>query len=321
MSDGGALFRVRSDAQARVKAQMQEILINKNDVGGYEYNAAVTLIKHINRVLEQQFFEESADGMDGLGSEMPNTLTNYKSNIAIKKINVKRQSITEAQAASSTINIVAPEITTNANAQDEADRQNTARLLMIGIKESIAAAITSIFGAQITNPILCITDGSDFRTVYEYNLHRILSAVKRGAKLPTAAWLRQMMVDVMATTFDWRESAATNLEQLSIAIAKAATYGVRFHNDMKGLVITEIFSHAAQQPWGSELAGEQRKIKAKYLYNRVYDAESIIDMMIYLATVDKQRNCQEATAPENSKTSNMVNISIERLQQLVQHLP
>ena len=57
MSDAGALFRVRSDAQAHVKAQMQEILIHKNDVGGYGYNSAVTLIKHINRVLEQQLFE------------------------------------------------------------------------------------------------------------------------------------------------------------------------------------------------------------------------------------------------------------------------
>ena len=57
--------------------------------------------------------------MVGLSSK---TLTNYKSNVAIKKSDVKRQSIAEAQAASSTINIVAPEITTNANAQDEADR-------------------------------------------------------------------------------------------------------------------------------------------------------------------------------------------------------
>ena len=68
-----------------------------------------------------------------------------------------------------------------------------------------------------------------------------------------------MMVGVMATTFDWRESAATNLEQLSTAIEKTAikktsTYGVRFHNNMKGLVIMEIFAHAAQQLWGFELA-------------------------------------------------------------------
>ena len=77
MSDGGALFRVRSDAQSRVKAQMQEISIQKNNVGGYEYNAAVTLIKQINRVLEQQLFDDLTDGMVRIGSAKPNTLTGY----------------------------------------------------------------------------------------------------------------------------------------------------------------------------------------------------------------------------------------------------
>ena len=60
--------------------------------------------------------------MVGLSSETSNTLTNFKSNVAIKKSDVKRQSIAEAQAASSKINIVAPEITTKADVQDEADR-------------------------------------------------------------------------------------------------------------------------------------------------------------------------------------------------------
>ena len=101
---------------------MQELSITKNDVGGYEYNTAVTLIKQIKLVLEQQLFEESANGMVGLGRERPITLINFKSNIAIKKREVKRQSIAEAQAASSTINIVAPKITTNADAQDKEDR-------------------------------------------------------------------------------------------------------------------------------------------------------------------------------------------------------
>ena len=96
----------------------------------------------------------------------------------------------------------------------------------------------------------------------------------------------------MATSFDWRESAATNLKQPSTAIAKAATYGVRFHNDMKGLVIAKNVAHAAQQPRGSKMAEAQRKIKAKYLYNRVHDSESIIDMMIFLAAADEQRNLQ-----------------------------
>ena len=58
-----------------------------------------------------------------------------------------------------------------------------------------------------------------------------------------------MMVDVMATTFDWRESAATNLQKRSTAIAKAATYGVQFHNNMKGFVLTANVTYTVQQTW------------------------------------------------------------------------
>ena len=184
--------------------------------------------------------------MVGLGSETQNTLTNFKSNVAIKKSDIKRHSTAEAQASSSTINIVAPEITTNADAQDKADRQNTARLAAIGVKEAIASVITSIVRAQITNPILHTTYGSDFRTVNEYELHQLLGAVKGGSERPSATEIIQMMVDVMATTFDWLESAATNLEKFSTAIAKAATYSVRFQYDMKGLVITANVAYAAQ---------------------------------------------------------------------------
>ena len=99
MSDGGSLFRVHIDSQARVEAQMQELSIMNNDVDGYECNAAVILLKQINRVLEQQLFKESADGMVRIGSKSPNTLTRYKFNVAIKKSDVKKQSIAKAATA------------------------------------------------------------------------------------------------------------------------------------------------------------------------------------------------------------------------------
>ena len=70
-----------------------------------------------------------------------------------------------------------------ANAQDEAYIQNTAGLASIGVKEEIAAAITSIVGAQITNPILRTTDGSDFRTVDEYELRYFLLYPKHAQQL------------------------------------------------------------------------------------------------------------------------------------------
>ena len=53
--------------------------------------------------------------MVGIGSETPDTLTNLKSNVAIRKRDVKRQYIAEVVAARSANNIVAPKIKTNAN--------------------------------------------------------------------------------------------------------------------------------------------------------------------------------------------------------------
>ena len=87
---------------------------------------------------------------------------------------------------------------------------------------------------------------------------------------------------------------------------------------MKGLVVTANVSYAEQQTWGSDLTEAQRKIKVKYLYNKVHDAESIISMMRYLAAADEQRNPQEATATDTNETANMINLGIERLQKLVQ---
>ena len=126
--------------------------IMNNDVDGYECNAAVILLKQINRVLDQQLFEESADGMVRLGSKSPNTLTRYKFNVAIKKSDVKKQSIAKAATASTTDSVVALEITTNSDAQDESDIQNSARLVAIGVKEAITEDIMVIMGDHITKP-------------------------------------------------------------------------------------------------------------------------------------------------------------------------
>ena len=128
--------------------------------------------------------------MVGLGSKTLNVLTKFKSNVATKKSNDKKQYIAEVAAASSVTNIVAPKITTNANAQDEVDRHNTARIKAIGIKEGIVAEIMLVVRAQITNPILCTTDGSDFRTVNDYVLHQLLSAVMGGAEQPYSTVIR-----------------------------------------------------------------------------------------------------------------------------------
>ena len=64
--EGGALFKVRSEAKERVLAAFTAIDLHKNKVGGYAYNDANTLITEIKRVLAEQLFEDSTDEMKGL---------------------------------------------------------------------------------------------------------------------------------------------------------------------------------------------------------------------------------------------------------------
>ncbi len=143
--EGGALFKIRSETKERVLAAFAAIDIRKNEVGGYAYNDANTLVTEIEGVLAEQLFEDSTDGMKGLLSTANNTLTEYKANISIKRKDVLKDSKDAADHLSNSSGTpVQPEITTNSDAQEEVDRQNTYRLAAIGVKEGVAAGITSV---------------------------------------------------------------------------------------------------------------------------------------------------------------------------------
>jgi hypothetical protein len=273
--EGGALFRVRSEAEARVLAEMAELVLLKNDVGGYAYNDATILITQINRVLERQLFDDSSDGMKGLASDSTNTLNNYKATISIKKKEVLAASKAAAALLSTTTNVVAPEIENNSDAQDETDRQNMFRLAAIGVKEGIAKGITKIVGKDITNSILRTTDGSDFKSVDDYQLHQLITAISAGAERPEASNIRRQFVHLAGTVFDWRETVATNVERMATLAVKSQGYGLHVHDDLKAIIILANVEWAAQQKWGLEISVAHRSIVAKFKYNHAHDAASI----------------------------------------------
>ena len=164
-------------------AAFATIDIRKNEVGGYAYNNANTLITEIERVLAEQLFEDSMDGMKGLLSTTKNTLTEYKATISIKRKDVLRDSKDAAdRLTSSSGTTVQPEIATNSNTQEEADRQNTYQLAPIGVKEGVAEGITKIVRKDITNPILHMSDGISFKSVDDYQLHQLVTAITEGTE-------------------------------------------------------------------------------------------------------------------------------------------
>ena len=142
---------------------MLEIRIHKNKAGSYAYNDVDTLLIKIGIFLERQLYEDSADGMKGLASDVKNALNKYKSTIHIKKRDVLATSRASAECASTDDSTVDPYISNNSDTQDKADRQNVFRLSAIGVKEGITEGITKIVGRYITNPILRTTDDSNFK--------------------------------------------------------------------------------------------------------------------------------------------------------------
>ena len=98
--DGGALFRVHTEARTRVLTEMLETRLHKHEVGGYAYNDANTLIAQIERVLERQLFEHFSDGMKGLGTAVINGLNDYKLTVHIKKQDMLVASREAAKCAS-----------------------------------------------------------------------------------------------------------------------------------------------------------------------------------------------------------------------------
>lgn len=311
----GALFRVRSDTKARVLAEVVAIDFHANEVGGYAYNDATNLVLRLNRILEEQLFEFTTDGMTGLASEATNTLTSYKANISITKRDVLREAKATAAAASTIDNKVDPEYTTNTEGQDEADRRNNFRLAAIGVKEGVAAGITKLVGEAITNPVLRAADGINMKTVDEYQLHQLFSAIREGAERPEATHIRRQFVAVASTVFDFRDTMAINVERLATAATKSAGYGVTMQNDLKAMVILANVEWGSHQSWGNEISVALRAIKEKFKYNHVHDADSITAIMKLLAKADEARDKRLAKAP--GEVADLVTDGMERLQQLV----
>ena len=134
--------------------------------------------------------------MKGLASDKSNALNEYKSAINIKNRYVLAASKVAADIISTDVSTVEPEITTNSNAQEESDRQNFFRLEAIGVKEGIAEGITKIVGKDITNPILITTDDINFKSVYEYQIHQLFTAITEGAERPEDTNIRRHFVNI-----------------------------------------------------------------------------------------------------------------------------
>jgi len=320
--EGGALFKVRSEAKERVLAAFTAIDLHKNVVGSYAYNNANMLITEIKCLLAEQQFKDSTDEMKGLLSTAKNTLTEYNAHISIKRKDVIKDSKSKDAAdclSSSNETTVQPEIATNSNAQEEVDRQNIYQLAAISVEEGVAAGITNIVGKDITNPILQTADGISFKAVDGYQLHQLITAITEGADRLEATTIRQQFVNIAGMVFDWRDTVAINITKFATNTAKTQAYGIHIHDNLKAVVIFANLEWAAHQSRGTEKSVAHCTIKAKYRYDHTHDTNSIKEILKVLTGADEAQDRRKATA--SGEKAAMVSQGMASLRQLVQWQP
>ena len=111
-----------------------------------------------------------------------------------------------------------PEITTHAGTQDEAECLNTRVQFIIGVKEAFAKVATAKFGRHITDPVLRSADGSDFKSINEWECEELLDAICQGADCPTNDKSHTQTLKIFNFNFNFQ---AKNPSQLRPAQCKS----------------------------------------------------------------------------------------------------
>ena len=116
--------------------------------------------------------------MEGLLANTVHALTSIKSTKVANRTSVlkvsKRAAEEAKQNAAAGDPTVEPDIKTNQDAQEEANKLNMFHLVGIEAKEGVAMEISKIVGTNINDSTLHTTDGHDFKSVDEYTLNDLM---------------------------------------------------------------------------------------------------------------------------------------------------
>ncbi len=236
--------------------------------------------------------------MEKLLNNGNNQFTQVKSTNAITAGSV----ITKAKQQADALSVlsgktVLPVITTQADAQEEANRLNVINQLVIGAKEGTLEAITKLVGSNITNAILRTADGSNHKSVDDYTLFKVMQVAIDGADRPSTNNVLEQLLEVINHTFDFRKKVSVNMELLQSNAARMATYGTVISIPQLMLTLLVNIKTATTSGYGHEFCLAMHAIRKRYAYNHVHNAASLQNILMELARADGVRVLKDAPAP------------------------
>jgi hypothetical protein len=151
-----ACYTARATTKQQVIEEIGKLALQTNEHRHYMHDAILLLQKGIHRILVSQFNpSDPGKGMEKLLEDRTNLLTNVKLTNAIMANSVLKAAKAKADAASKALStMITPTITSQSEAQEEADHLNVINQSVIGAKEGIVEAVTKLVGSNFTNAVL-----------------------------------------------------------------------------------------------------------------------------------------------------------------------
>ncbi len=137
--------------------------------------------------------------MEKLLGSSNNLLMLVKSTDAITAESViKAAKKRENKLTATTSKNVIPSITTQTEAQEEANQLNIINQLVIGAKEGVVKAITKLVGSDVTNTILRTANGSNHKSIDEFTLYEVMKVAIIGADQPSTYNVLEQLINSLS---------------------------------------------------------------------------------------------------------------------------
>ena len=133
----------------------------------------------------------------------PSRLSAIKSTDVATVNSILAQSAAAAKAKSaSSGKEVPPLIATRPDATDAADRANLTTQAVIGAKEGVAEALVEMLGRRITDAVLRTADGTDIKSIDQWEVYELVNALQQNAEQPKFADVRKNIIAAISHPFN-----------------------------------------------------------------------------------------------------------------------
>lgn len=319
MADEFTIKHACMDAQEKaIKALRFKEMIDEK--GRYPKSAAIQLKNDVLRELSQtsSSINSGVDKTTGIaallskGDNKIKDMTTVTRNDPIKlmnSFNKKVRGLTKEKTAEGQVKAYGEYEEINyATAALMADANNRAIQAIIGHKSGIIKGIQALVPKTAIDTILFDVDGQE-KTVDQVDLHELFEAIISGADRATNQNLLSDARKVLAFLCDFRKKMVDNVTRLKLLVRQLKDIGLDVGYPMITAIILANVEAVLHEPWARKYEKPMKKIKENYKPDHTHDETSYKEVVTLLCEADKNRNLDDASAPEAEAYSAFTNMA------------